>query len=280
MRGSIHLMPRETAHLGFRAFAPSAAVEESRMRYFKLTPERYAELRAAVLEEVDGGAALSSAEIKKRLKAGDEIRYVLAAMGREGVLIRVGAEGLRSNALRWARPKPAIERVARGEALAWAAGEYLRAYGPARRADFMWWAGVQAKDADAALAGHDTVELDGGLLLLAADEQAFGRAAKPKGVDVLPKWDMLTMGYPRDGRARFASDDVLDRCYDFRGDGMPLVLVDGQAIAAWSSRFAGKRMEVEVDWFDRPGKRAAAAIARAFEDVAQVLGASSLTGHD
>jgi hypothetical protein len=277
MRGSIHLLPRETAHLAFRAFAPTPSVEASRMKYFKLTPERYAEMRAKVLEAAD--EPRSSAELKKLAGAGDEIRYVLGAMGREGVIVRVGAEGLRSNALKWVRPEPAIGEASRAEAFAWVAGEYLRAYGPVRRADLMWWAGAQAKDADAALAQHDTIELDGGLLLRAEDEVAFERAPEPKGIDLLPKWDMLTMGYPKDGRARFAHDDVVDRCYDFRGDGMALVLVDGQAVAAWSSRFAGKRMEVDVDWFDRPAARTLSTITRAFEDVAALLGATSVSGH-
>jgi hypothetical protein len=269
MRGSIHLLPRDTAHVGFRAVKVPASVEESRMRYFKLTPERLEELRAKVLEVAD--EPRSSAELKKLVGGGDELRYVLGSMGREGRLVRVGAEGLRSNALRWVRPKPAIRRASRDKALAWLAGEYLRAYGPARRDDFLWWSGADRKLGDAALAAVDTVELDDGLLLRKEDRKAFEVAAKPRGIDLLPKWDMLTMGYRRDGRARFAADDVLDRCYDFRGDGNPLILVDGQAIAAWSLKFAGRKMDVAIDWFDKPGKRAGAQIERAFEALERLL---------
>ena len=273
MRGSIHLLPRETAHLPFRALKSPPSVEESRMRYFKLTRERYEELREKTLPHAD--EPRTAAELKKLVGAGDEFRYVLGAMGREGLLVRVGAEGLRSNALRYMRPKPRIRAAKADEALAWLAAEYLRAYGPARREDFAWWSGADRRRADAALASVDTVDLDDGLLLRRADRKAFERAPKPRGIDVLPKWDMLTMGYPRDGRARFAADDVLDRCYDFRGDGMGLVLADGRAVAAWSARFAGKRMEVDVDWFDGPVKAARAA----FEEVGELLGASSVTGH-
>jgi hypothetical protein len=273
MRGSIHLLPRETAHLPFGALKVPRSVEESRMRYFKLTEERYQELREQVLGVMD--EPRSSAEIKKLLGGGDDLRYVLAAMAREGLLVRLGAEGLRSNALRWARPEPAIKRAAADKALAWLAGEYLRAYGPARPADFAWWTGADRKRTDAALATVDTVELDDGLLLRRADQADFEAAPRPRGIDLLPKWDMLTMGYPRDGRARFAADEVLDHCYDFRGDGNPLILRDGRAVAAWSMKFAGKRMEVAVDWFDGPVKGAAAV----FEELAAVLGASALTGH-
>ena len=243
------------------------------MRYFKLTPERYEELRAKVLDVAD--EPRSSAELKKLVGGGDELRYVLGAMGREGQLVRVGAEGLRSNALRWVRPSPAIKRASCDQALKWLADEYLRAFGPARVADFAWWSGAERRHAAEALAGVDTVELDDGLLLRRQDGKAFEAAKRPRGLDLLPKWDVLTMGYPRDGRGRFVSDDVLDRCYDFRGDGNPLILRDGRAVAAWSMKFAGKRMEVSVDWFDGPVK----GVRERFEELGALLGASSVTGH-
>ena len=273
MRGSIHLLPRETAHLAFRALVVPASVEESRMRYFKLTGERVEELRAKVLEVTD--EPRSSAELKKLVGGGDELRYVLGVMGRRGDLVRVGAEGLRSNALKWVRPKPAIKRAARDRALEWLAGEYLRAYGPVRVADFAWWSGADRKQAAEVLAGFDTVDLGDGLLLRSEDRTAFEAAKRPRGLDLLPKWDALTMGYPRDGRARFADDGVLDRCYDFRGDGNPLILRDGRAVAAWSMKFAGKRMEVAIDWFEGPVE----GVAARFEELGELLGASSVSGH-
>ena len=277
MRGSIHLLPRDTAHLAFRAVAVPASVELSRMRYFELTPERYEELRAKVLEVAD--EPRSSADLKKLVGGGDELRYVLGAMGRRGELVRVGAEGLRSNALKWVRPRAAIKRASREKALAWLAGEYLRAFGPARVADFAWWSGADRKQAEASSSSVETVDAGDGLLLRREDQRAFENAPKPRGLDLLPKWDVLTMGYPRDGRARFADDDVLDRCYDFRGDGNPLILVDGRAVAAWSMKFAGRRMEVAVDWFDKPAARAKSAATSAFEELAELLGAGSVTGH-
>ncbi len=49
MRGSILLLPRETAHLAFRAVPESPSGRDSGCRYFGLSEERYAELREAVL---------------------------------------------------------------------------------------------------------------------------------------------------------------------------------------------------------------------------------------
>ena len=141
------------------------------------------------------------------------------------------------------------------EALAWLAGEYLRAFGPIRVKDFAWWAGVTAGRAKQALAEHETEELDGGLLILAKDRKAFEKATKPQGVDLLPKWDSYTMGYAPDGRDRFAHPDVVKQCYDFRGDGRPVILVDGQAAGTWEKG--------EVDLFDKATPKVAQGDRRA-----------------
>jgi hypothetical protein len=102
---------------------------------------------------------------------------------------------------------------------------------------------VPAGRAKAALAAHDTEELDGGLLIRRQDLEAFEQAKPRKdAVDLLPKWDSYTMGYAPDGRDRFAHPDVVAQCYDFRGDGRPVILVDGQAAGTWE--------KLEPDLFD------------------------------
>ena len=94
--------------------------------------------------------------------------------------------------------------------------------------------GTSAALPKAALPAHDTEELDGGLLIRTADLEPFEKARPPKGaVDLLPKWDAYTMGYAPGGRDRFAHPDVVKQCYDFRGDGRPVILIDGQAAGTW-----------------------------------------------
>jgi hypothetical protein len=231
MRMSIHLLPRATAHLAFHATPAPPADRKKRMRHFKLTEERYETLRGQILKVAT--EPLTLPELRGAVGAEpEELKGVSAQMTRDAELVRVGATGLRSNELRYVAVQ--LEEADADEALAWLAGEYLRAFGPIRQKDFAWWAGVPAGRAKAALAAHDTEELDGGLLILAKDVKAFEKAEPPAGaVDLLPKWDVLTMGYAPDGRDRFAHPDVVKQCYDFRGDGRPVVLVDGQAAGTW-----------------------------------------------
>jgi hypothetical protein len=264
MRGSIHLLPRATAHLPFRALPEPTARTAYRLKGFGLDEARHAALREKVLAAA-AGEPCTPAELAAA--AGEDVKGVIATMTREGSLVRVGADGLRSNALRYVAT--AIPEADRAEALAWLVEEYLRAFGPARREDVIWWTGEPASRVDPALETVDTVRLEGGLLLRAADERGFEKAAPPpRGrVDLLPKWDCYTMGYPAGARARFAHPDVAERCYDFRGDGMPVVLVDGEAAGTWALAGTGRKAAVEVDWFDKPG----AAVLRALAERAEAV---------
>src|SRR5262245_34322983 len=256
MRQSIHLLPHKTAHLAFRATPAPAADRAKRMRHFKVSEKRYEELRTKLLKAA--ADPLTQEELREAAGAdAKEIKGVSAQMTRDGELVRVAAgKGLRSNELRYRAIT--LDEADGDEALAWLAGEYLRAFGPARVKDFTWWAGVTATRAKAALAEHDTEDLDG-YLIRTQDRRAFEAAKAPNGVDLIPKWDCYQMGYAPDGRDRFAHPDVVKRCYDFRGDGRPVILVGGEAAGTWEKG--------EVELFDKATKKVRAAIAERLEQV-------------
>jgi hypothetical protein len=132
--------------------------------------------------------------------------------------------------------------------------------------------------ATAALAGVETEELDGALLLPAADRAAFEAAEVPRGaVDLLPKWDALSMGYAPDGRDRFADPGIVDRLYEeggggTSGDARPVVLVDGAAAGTWGARAGdGGGLELELDLFEKPGRALKAALDERLAAVAALL---------
>jgi len=265
MRGSIHLMPADAGARAFRALPESSAARTARLWGFGINEERYAELRALLL------ATAAEPRTQKELVAAldlsaEQVKGATATMTREGSMVRVGSAGLRSNALRYAAH--AIPQHDRAAALAGLAGEYLRTLGPARREDVAWWLGVPLGRADAALAEHATVDLGEGLLLRAGDERAFAEAPQPAGVDLLGKWDPLTMGHAPDGRARCGMEP---RCYDFRGDGLPVVLVDGAAAGTWAMAAKGKRLEFSMELFEVPGARLRKAVERRADEVAALL---------
>ena len=281
MRGSIHLLPCATAHLVFRAVPEPPSGLRQRLRYSGIPEERYAGLREAVLAAATEPMTARELGRELREKAGYDgsPTPVLSGVAREGVLLRVGAEGPRSNALRYVAARNwlggGLTDADADDALAWLAGEYLRAFGPDRPEDFRWWAGVPKGRAAAALEAVGTVEPEAGYLLRAEDGEAFEAAEAPArgAVDLLPKWDAYTMGYAPDGRGRFVHPEVQDRVYTPAGDGLGVVLVGGVVAGAWEARFSGKVLEVGLDMFENPGPRLGDMLEERFGGVAAFLGA-------
>ena len=108
--------------------------------------------------------------------------------------------------------------------------------------------GVSRRRAADALKTVETVDLGDGLLLPARDEDAF-RATEPLDPDaiaILPKWDAYTMGHAPDGRTRFVAEVHRPLAYSqggggtLPGDGFPLILRGGVAVARWGHKLAAR----------------------------------------
>ena len=176
---------------------------------------------------------------------------MVGALTREGALARVGAESLRSNELRYVGGRGRRGGPGRGPGLARGRVPAGVRPGAARGLRLV---GGGAREPGPGRAGHrGDRRARGGLLLAQEDRAGFARTRRPRGaVDLLPKWDCYTMGYPQDGRARFARADVAARCYDHRGDGRPVVLVEGAAAGTWALG-PGERADLQVELFEPAG---------------------------
>ena len=131
------------------------------------------------------------------------------------------------------------------------------------------------------------MDVGDGLLLPAALEREWRAAPSvaPGALALVPKWDAYTMGLGPRGRRRLIADDHLALAYSkggtggagaTSGDGLPLVLRGGRAIANWSHTFSGAHMNVTV----RPWERATVDLAELqprLDEIAAFLGASSVS---
>ena len=290
MRLSVFLLPTELAG---RIVSITRQPIEKHARLLKhagLTVEDYLRLKAHVREVLR--EPLLPAELPAALGGvGDmsaEARIVTGVriMGYEGEVIRIGSN-LRSSTLRYVATEAwlghPLEAIDPDEALRWLADRYLRGYGPARAADFAWWVGVSRTRARAALASLDTVDLGDDLLLPADQADAFAQVAPPDpdAIEALPKWDAYTMGYAPDGRQRLVADEHLKLAYSqggggtLPGDGFPLLLRGGRAVATWGHRFAGNRMQVTVTPF--PGEQLSPSVyGGVFAAAGELLAASEV----
>jgi hypothetical protein len=289
MRMSNYMLPRETAHLAFRAAVPDAADPYWEKRYSGpqrlIPPEEYGTWKNELITLLD--EPMTGAEIKERTGIPEEtVKFVLNRMAFEGSLFRVGAKSLRSNIISYlAVPSGERDNYLRFDhekALEWLAGEYLRAFGPARIRDFQWWTGVTAGKARTAMSAHSTTEIGDGYVVASSDLRDFESFQIPKKdtVDLLPQWDCYTMGYAPDGRERFVSRDTQGQIYGkigaTGGNAIGVVLVNGLAHGAWDSRFKGEKMQVNLNMFEKLPAKTADRVNDSFREVASLLKAKSL----
>lgn len=275
MRDSVFLAPAETAPRLFAATRRGPAARESYLRSVGVGAGDYARLREALPPLCGEPRTLGELCEATGMKAG-ALRPVVGALAREGLLLRVpDGDSLRASRLRYRRADPPLPRQGGPEALAWLAGEYLRAFGPARVEDFAWWTASDAGAAAALLAEHDTVDAGDGLLARREDEPELDAVRPARGaVALLPKWDCWTMGYAPDGRARFLPQELRQVAYEPSGDGLPVIVVGGRVAGGWSMRFRATTAQVELRPAERPGAKLAAALRERAEEAAAFLGAS------
>jgi hypothetical protein len=293
MRQSVFLMPAGSAPRILAATRQPLEKLAPRLRYAGLDWEAYAQLKRRVLElarepmtadalqaALKGDKADGAADADVRIMTG------VRAMTYEGLMLRLGTS-LRTDSLRYVATEAwlghPLEGTDAAESLTWVAGAYLRGYGPARIEDFTWWSGISRKRSTEALRAVETMDVGGGLLLPVDHQDAFAGVAPLdlNTVALLPKWDAYTMGYAPDGRQRLVADEHLKRAYSsggggtLPGDGLPLVLLGGQAVATWSHRFAGNRMQVTVKPFE-PGLLPAGCFEHTVDEVGRLLGAAGV----
>lgn len=277
MRGSIHLMPRDTApHIFAATTGQDAKMLARGLQVARVTAAEYAAFKKVVLKKVHEPVTVRALrELTGEAEKG--LGTLLRAMSVEALVMRIGADGLRSNELKYVPIKvwlgEELPKEDSDKALAWLAHEYLRAFGPVRVQDFMWWTTNTKTIAARALAESETVDVGNGYLLLKEHQRAFEKI-KPFSKDVIdltPKWDCYQMGYPSDGRERFVHKDMQSHLYDKVGDGVGAILLNGLAIGAWDLRTNKDILQVNVDWFEKPTAKLKAAVVKELEDVAVFL---------
>jgi hypothetical protein len=115
---------------------------------------------------------------------------------------------------------------------------YLRAFGPASKADVSRWSGLKVRDYEHALDGLSTHRAEDGRVLYDVPRAPLPDGAAPAPVRFLPKWDNALLGFA--DRTRVISDEIRARVIGKNGDVAQTVLVDGFVAATWSADPRGK----------------------------------------
>jgi DNA glycosylase AlkZ-like len=243
MRRTVFLVPNKNAAQIFTAVRAKEAHSRRQLKQVGLSAEAYERHAKKILRAAR--EPLSRKDLEEAVGIdGAKLGPVLRALRFEGRMLTLAGDSLLMSPHRFVATDSwladGLDAGNTDRALAWLAREYLRGYGPARVEDFAWWTGVTRTAAKKAIERHDTIDVGEGRRLLAKDTSEFERVDPLRdSVALLPKWDAYTMGFAPDGRRRFVHPDAQERVYTpigtgLSGDGNPLVLLKGEAVATWT----------------------------------------------
>ena len=237
MRGSNFLVPVDLAPRVFAATLYPMEKHAFRFKTAGITPEEYEALKPRLIDAAQ--EPVTAKVLQERVPVEGKLPTIARIMCIEGLMLRVGGS-LRSDNLSYVATEAwlgdPLEQLDQEPSLAWLAEAYLRAFGPARIADVAWWIGIPKGKAKTALAGAKLTDIGEGNLIPDDLVDAFNQVepVDPEAIDLLPKWDALTMGLAGDGRRRFLNDEHRALAYVTKTGGQ------GSARRRFPARAAGR----------------------------------------
>jgi hypothetical protein len=255
MRGTLHFVAAADVRWMTQLLAPKVIARNAARlkRDVDLHPRVISRCRDVVARALEGGKRLERAQIYQALDAR-KIRtgasrglHILWWLANEGTICLAGRQGKQHTfALldEWIPKSRALEKEA---ALAELASRYFTSHGPATIRDFMWWAGVTAKDAKAAIDGagrrlaSDVVD---GVHYWSGGRRNVRRAHAPRdstsSVKLLPAYDEFTVGYE--------DRSLLVEGRESEGFGLlsPVVIIGGRVVGMWKRTIVRNAVRVDT----------------------------------
>jgi hypothetical protein len=278
-RGTLHMVQPDDYGWLLALTAPTQQQAVARRLQQLGYPPARADRAVRLIERALGDGPQTRAALRERLGArgfdgdGQELVHLLFRSSLRGRSLRgplVGGAQTFVLCRDWlgVEPNAAATGERRQRALAELARRYLRGHGPAAPVDLAWWAGLplgDARRAFAAIAG-ELREWPGGVAELDGPRRR-PPAPRPR---LLGAFDEFVLGW------RDAGFSVPERQLRRVRDGgwiRPVALIGGRAAGVWKAPRAGRRLALEIDYWQPPQPADAEALAAEAADVARFEGA-------
>jgi hypothetical protein len=236
MRPTWHFVAPEDIRWLLELTAPRVnAVNAHMYRQLELDETLFNRSRDAIASALEGGQALTRAELGKALAeagiqaAGMRLGYIVHRAELEALVCSGPRHGKQFTYTLLAERAPQARSLPRDEALAELTGRYYTGHGPATVQDFAWWSGLTQADVKA---GLDMVRSE------LSEEKIGGQtyyfsvsrppAVEPQEAYLLPVYDELLVGYSMFNKSRVAGQ-VLDQNLVFDAT----LLFGGRFIGSW-----------------------------------------------
>jgi len=252
MRGTLHFVAAADARWMTQLLAPRVIARNAARlkREVDVDASVVARARDIVSRALEGGRRLERTALYEALEAR-RIRtansrglHILLCLAMEGTLCLAGRQGKQHTFALLDEWIPKSRSIDRDEALAELAQRYFSSHGPATLQDFMWWAGILTKDAEAGVDGaqrHLVRENVDGRSYWMTARRARPRRSPAPIVKLLPAYDEYTVGYQ--DRVQLLGGTAGRMSASF-GLLSPVLVVDGLAAGSWKRVIA--RSEVRI----------------------------------
>ena len=265
LRGTLHLHPADEVGLWFSARRAVANDRGEGLAEWKdpdgvvhqpVGAAELDEIRAAVWDAFEGRVLLRdelATEVVRRVGSKHEGRLRSGFAFFTAELCQGPPQG---NKITLARPDQWVDGwrdVDQQEALREVLRRFLRAYGPARPADFRAWFGA---DVSFDLLDVDEVDVRGHRAFVLAGDTEFPELER--SVRLLPEYDVYVMGFRE--REQLVPERVREQVAAhgrgrYEGPaGVRFLLVDGIAAGLWERRKSSRRLEITVTPARRIGR--------------------------
>jgi len=149
---------------------------------------------------------------------------------------------------------PKLKTVNREESLTNLADRYFSSHGPAALQDFVWWSGLQVKEAKQALEmikSKFISEKIGAQVYWFSNSFLFSKMNK-KSIKFLPAYDEFIISYK--DRSAAIPYEKQKKAISNNGVFWPTILINGQVVGTWKRTIKKEKVIVETKFFQQTGK--------------------------
>ena len=280
LRGTLHFVAPEDVRWMLAHFAPRTIARAAlRFKQLELDERVFARSAALFVKALQGGRQLSRPRLYALLeRAGIATHdnrglHILWRCAHDGMICFGAREGKQHTFALLDEWVPRANILTRDEALAELARRYFTSHGPATLKDFLWWSGLAAADARAALASarshlHPLV-IEGqsywlgttpGSASLKSLRSTSSRPSRGPHAVLLPPYDEYTVAY----QDRSAALDPMHVAAARNGIFSPTIVLNGRIVGTWTRRLTNDAVTMALTPFGRlTGERRRAVSAAA-----------------
>lgn len=284
LRGTWHWVSPADIHWMLRLTAPRVQQKiATSLRQESLDKTKVKKSNDTLVKLLGNGEALTREELAAGLKlqgiksSNYGIGYLLLNASQEQLICMGPRRGKQFTHVLLDYWVPSSRRYNPEDPLQELAMRYFNSHGPATMKDFMWWAGITAKEAKRALEAVkeklQEVAIEGESFWLSAQQSVPG---KKNAVYLLPGFDEYLLGYTN----RTA---VIEQGHEHKlamtanGQFSATLVFGGQVVGTWKRTVSPKTVTVDTAYFRDPPERVTQAVGKAIRQYAKFLGLKAIT---